>query len=187
MNIGIDIDDTIVINSNYFLSHILEEDLPEYILIEIKNNITNIMDGKIPAFLMPYLAPIYKKYNLLYEVYPNVVPVLERLKRENKIIIATGRCNEMLEGCEDTTIQYLDMKGITYDEIYYGVSDKLVFCLEHDIDVFIDDSVNHIGKISSAGIPTILFESEVNKNFKIRTLKSNNWLDVEKKINNLKN
>ena len=31
MNIGIDIDDTIVINSNYFLSHILEEDLPEYI------------------------------------------------------------------------------------------------------------------------------------------------------------
>lgn len=187
MNIGVDIDDTIVINSSYFLNHILEEDLPKYILIEIRNNMPDIMAGKIPEFLMPYLAPIYKKYNLLYEVYPNAVPVLTRLKRKNRIIIATGRCNAMLDGCEDTTTAYLEMKGIPYDELYYGVSDKKTFCLEHNIDLFIDDSIRHITDISSSGISTILFESEINKNCKTRSLRSNDWLDVEQKINRINN
>lgn len=92
----------------------------------------------------------------------------------------------MLEGCEEVTSEYLDSKKIPYNELYYGVLDKRKFCIEHNIDIFIDDSVKHIKDISSIGIPTILFESELNKKCNIKVLISNDWLDVERIINSIK-
>lgn len=186
MVLGVDIDDCIIMNSSYFLSHIAEEDLPPKILNRIMDNIYNIMAGIIPKDLYPYLRPIWQKNNMLYDTYPHVSEVLYRLRERGvKIIIVTGRCNEMLADAEETTIKYLKEHDIPYDQILFDSRNKAQICLEQGINIFVEDSIKHAKAISEAGIKTLLFDSIVNKDEIIDVTRVENWLEIENIVNQI--
>lgn len=183
MILGIDIDDCIVMNSLYFLTHIEKEDLPPKILKEIMENINGIVAGRVPENLLPYLRPIWLKYNNLYDVYPHVSEVLYRLRKLGiKIVIVTARGNKLVPDSEDSTIKYLADHNIPYDEIVFNSHDKAQICLAHGINVLVEDSIKHATAINAIGVKTLLFNSIVNKDVNVDITRVSNWLEIEKII-----
>ena len=75
---------------------------------------------------------------------------------------------------------YLDSKGIKYNEIYTGISDKGKFCNENNIDLFIDDSINNCSSVKSYGIDVLLYDNIFNRNSDLKRV--SNWKEILKYI-----
>lgn len=98
----------------------------------------------------------------------HISKVLRQLHKDHSIYIITNRAHN-LSYCDISTKQmqhyvqeWLKKHKIVYDKIIFTQGDKLQACLDHNIDIFVEDGPRYIKKIALY-LPTICFDANFNK------------------------
>lgn len=183
MNIGIDIDDTLVDSSKGAVKDIQKYDATG----DIVKYVEEIMRGEIPnenikKFLNDYSLPILRNA----KVKKSAADVIRRLRNGgHKIIFITSRTDDACKGLQDKTLEYLKKNEIEYDKILFNSLDKAKVCMENEIDVMVDDSIKHCEAVENIGIKAFLFNSLVNIGKKTAVKRINTWKKLEKEIENI--
>lgn len=187
MRIGIDIDDVITNTS---------ETIKEYAM-KCKNNkkiqehMKDIMKGnpstpEVIEFCMETYLEVFQRVKLK----DNAREVIrELLNKGNEIYLITARGEKLkfFKGSEKVTKEFLNDNNIKYDKIIFNAVDKAQLCVENQIDLMIDDSVEHCEDVKNVGIESVVFTSEVNKNIPTTVERVNNWLELESKLHEILN
>lgn len=104
------------------------------------------------------------------------------------IYIITGRDNGEYKEPYNMTKNWLDDNNIYYDSLIltdaYDKHAKTKECLDHNIDIIIDDSVHICSDCIENGITTILMDTPYNKNADIPRVKS--WEEFYRYVSNYK-
>jgi uncharacterized HAD superfamily protein len=186
--IGIDIDDTITKSSDgikeYIINHPNEFEDSKQLL----NDVHHILSGhKITNDTTRFLNEIFS--NLLEEVAlrENVTDILGKLKHDGyKIILITAREDTYFpKGAELITINYLKRNNVPYDLLITNSLNKVKVCLDYHVDLMIDDSVHGCTSLKEAGINTLLFTTNLNKDIETSVRRVNNWLEMYEFIRNM--
>ena len=197
MKIGIDIDDTTFLTVKSMLKYadIFEQEISGK---AINRDSMGLIKNRY------YLKELYgwdnetksiffEKYykNVLEEctMLPYANEVINKLKENgDKIYFITARLIDIKE-CDSEAItkkSLLDF-NITYDELYVGISDKLTFFKEHEIDMCIEDSYETCKEFSDNGIKSILMTTPMNKDIDAgKITRVNNWLEIYDEIEKYK-
>lgn len=171
MKIGIDIDDTLVDTKNllkkYWKEYFLNNPNPNYTEFVPNNINTGWNDKYINIFWDTYrfkmIHPKFKK---------NASTVLNKLKKNNHTLcIITSRSKEKYPNIIEDLSVWMKDNNIPIDTIYTDVRNKGTFSKENNIDLLIDDTLNHILEAKNLGIKTILF----NKDNNYKGLKTTSW------------
>ena len=196
MNIGIDIDDTI---SNSFESVFTNAQRFD---IELGYNGTPKLYGKIPNH--NYIETMYSHWtkeqtSIFWERYfkdmltiatPKdcVSEIFQKLKEEkNNIILITSRYEYLPNSniVEEHTKQWLIKNKIPYDKLVMNAQNKLIASKENNIDLFIDDSVEHCRDVQSGKIKTFLYTSICNQAIDAPDLERvYSWVQIYNKCKN---
>lgn len=162
MNIAIDIDDTLTNSFEYFIPF-----LAEYFNVSVefckKNNISyctlpNEWKEKELEFCKRYFDNVVEHTPFK----PDAARIVQKLhKMGHKIIIITGRNENMYTNPYFTTQRELANGGIVYDKLICTL-DKTTACMDEKVDIFIDDSIANCSGVSQKGVKTILFTSKWN-------------------------
>ena len=183
MKIGIDIDDVIVDTSLTLKKHFLEFEGS----IKLIPYIVEIMRGEVPDIAKEFIEKNIVKILSLVTLKENSVNIINKLIEEgNQIYIITSRGEKQYKGSEKLTLEFLKNNNIKFDKIFFNSLKKADICKESNIDILIDDSVKYCEEFEAIGGISILFTSIVNKNISTNVQRTNNWLDLYEKINNLK-
>lgn len=197
MVIGIDIDDTTVVTVESMVKYgdkydteVLNREAKKDNLGRIKDRYyMNALYGWTEEEKFAFFDMYYK--NVLEECYPlsNASEIINKLKQEgNKIIFITARLTN-IKNCETEKITKETFRkyNIPYDKLIMNVDDKLKFCEENDVEVFIEDSYETCKNLQENGIKAYLMTTKMNRNIvddKIERVSS--WDEVYEKITNLK-
>ena len=189
MRLGIDIDD-VVTNTSETIGELIAHESNPQVLKELQQNMKEIMKGNISnldvlAFCSENYVDVYK----IVKIKENAREVMQRLLNagdEVYFITARGERMGFFKGAEDATLNFLKENDVKYNEIIFGAMDKAKVCLENKIDLFIDDSVEHCEDVNKAGIKSIVFTSRVNKDTSTSIERVNDWLELEKRIEEIK-
>ena len=197
MVIGIDIDDTTVVTVESMVKYgdkydteVLNREAKKDNLGRIKDRYyMNALYGWTEEEKFAFFDMYYK--NVLEECYPlpNASEIINRLKQEgNEIIFITARLTN-IKNCETENITKETFRkyNIPYDKLIMNVDDKLKFCKENDVEVFIEDSYETCKSLQENGIKAYLMTTKMNRNIvdeKIERVSS--WNEVYEKITNLK-
>ena len=114
---------------------------------------------------------------------------IDKLHDDGHIIwIITGRDNGEYIEPYNMTKRWLDENNIYYDNLIltnaYDKHAKTKQCLEHNIDIMIDDSVRICSDCIENGITTILMDTPYNKYSNIQRVKS--WKEFYRYVSNYK-
>ena len=197
MVIGIDIDDTTVVTVESMVKYgdkydteVLNREAKKDNLGRIKDRYyMNALYGWTEEEKFAFFDMYYK--NVLEECYPlpNASEIINKLKQEgNEIIFITARLTN-IKNCETENITKETFRkyNIPYDKLIMNVDDKLKFCKENDVEVFIEDSYETCKSLQENGIKAYLMTTKMNRNIvdeKIERVSS--WNEVYEKITNLK-
>lgn len=197
MVIGIDIDDTTVVTVESMVKYGDKYDTEVLNREAKKDNLGKIKDryymkalyGWTEEEKFAFFDMYYK--NVLEECYPlpNASEIINKLKQEgNEIIFITARLTN-IKNCETENITKETFRkyNIPYDKLIMNVDDKLKFCKENDVEVFIEDSYETCKSLQENGIKAYLMTTKMNRNIvddKIERVSS--WDEVYEKIINLK-
>ena len=114
-----------------------------------------------------------------------VVQTLQYLKEiEYAIYFVTAKSNDIYKDLEKNIVEMLKKYDIEYDEIFTQVSNKGIFCYEHNLDYLVDDSFDNCLKARNNGSTGILITKSYNSD---RTLLDNmyraeSFSDIKKYI-----
>lgn len=197
MVIGIDIDDTTVVTvesmvkcGDKYDTEVLNREAKKDNLGKIKDRYyMKALYGWTEEEKFAFFDMYYK--NVLEECYPlpNASEIINKLKQEgNEIIFITARLTN-IKNCETENITKETFRkyNIPYDKLIMNVDDKLKFCKENGVEVFIEDSYETCKSLQENGIKAYLMTTKMNRNIvdeKIERVSS--WNEVYKKITNLK-
>ena len=197
MVIGIDIDDTTVVTVESMVKYgdkydteVLNREAKKDNLGRIKDRYyMNALYGWTEEEKFAFFDMYYK--NVLEECYPlpNASEIINKLKQEgNEIIFITARLTN-IKNCETENITKETFRkyNIPYDKLIMNVDDKLKFCKENGVEVFIEDSYETCKSLQENGIKAYLMTTKMNRNIvdeKIERVSS--WNEVYEKITNLK-
>jgi len=191
MRIGIDIDNVI--------SNFNEELLNEYLNYDKQLRNTGIVNKNaeyIRRGMFDWTQTEEQEYykNNIERIANNlkvkdgVKEYIDKLREDGHYIcIITGRDNGEYKEPYNMTKEWLDKNEIYYDELILTDAykhDKYVVCLENNIDIMIDDSVNICNKCLENGITTLLMDTPYNKYADITRV--NNWQEIYEFISNYK-
>ena len=85
---------------------------------------------------------------------------LGRLKQDHEICIITARNQKYYQ----ETYDWLKKNSLPYDELLLlGSHEKKEFCLEKDLQVLVEDTLEIGIKVSAAGIPVLLMDAPYNR------------------------
>ncbi len=187
MNIGIDIDDTIVNTSDYIIKYadIYNKKISGS---SIRKNIGNIHSKYYLSEMYDWNDEIKKDFfNYYYEniisecsVLPYVKESLIKLKNDgHKLVYITARTTS-IENCNtyDITKDMFLKNKIPYDKLLLNSWDKLQIAKENNIDIMIDDCYDTCVEFNRNGIKAILMTSKINSNII--------ELDIVKRVKNWK-
>jgi len=182
MNIGIDIDDTIV--NTY-------ERLLQLICMRYNMDFNKLISKRLPYkeiykslenfdVIKKDLFPIMAKS---VELKENVKEVLEKLKSDgNNIIFISARNSDDYSDPYGITYNFLDRYEIPYDKLLVSVENKGKKCLDEGIDLFIDDNMKHCKSVIDEGIKTFQFDALFTEDVEGAT-RVYNWDEVYDLIN----
>lgn len=193
MRIGIDIDDTTVITVKSMIKY---ADLYDTQILGRKGTNGNlgliqnryylkVLYGWDDKTKFDFFDTYYK--NVLEEctVRPNAPEVIRKLKEEgNEISFITARLLN-IKNCdtENITIRTLNDNDIPYDKLIINASDKLKFCQENNIQIFIEDSYETCKQLEENGIKTFLMTTKMNENIDAGSIERvNDWDEIYKKV-----
>ena len=114
---------------------------------------------------------------------------IDKLHNDGHLIyIITGRNNGEYTEPYNMTKSWLDKNNIYYDNLIltdaYDKHAKAEKCLEHNIDIMIDDSVRICSDCIESGITTILMDTPYNRYSNIQRTKS--WKEFYEYVSNYK-
>lgn len=148
----IDLDDTICDSDSYSEAYIKNFIKKNNLPYKFINSISRFAEGK---FDWDYETANkwYKTYGdemmLHFPVKNNAVEIINSLYKDgHKIIICTARQKDWHTDPEGITKKWLKNVGLKYDKLYIGRVDKEKVCEEENADVFIDDDLNIISRVS---------------------------------------
>lgn len=167
MRIGIDIDGVLTdieqwqidYGSKYFNKEVVNHD--GYEISEIFG-VSAELDG---AFWEEYLY----EYVTQEPSRKFASEVIKKLKEEkNEIYIVTARYltdknTDDGKQMREIVVNWLKEQNIYYDQIVFSPEDKLSTCIDHNIDIMIEDKVENINNLSKE-LPVICFHAGYNKN-----------------------
>lgn len=173
MKIGIDIDDTTLNTVNEMIKY---GDIFCHDVLKNKNTKNSISDITNRFYLNSLYGwddeTKFKFFNLYYsQVLEDCQPkqdspkIIRKLKEEgNKIYFISARLTN-IPNCqtENITIDTFKKYDIPYDKIIIAAYDKLKYCLENQIEVFVDDSYEVLESLSNNGIKCYLITTPMNK------------------------
>ena len=115
--------------------------------------------------------------------------VIQKLKDEgNEIYIITARGSDLSytnikrKEMHELVMKWLKDNSIYYDKILFTPEDKLEICLEHQIDIMIEDKPQNIFDISTQ-IPVICFHANYNRECEGKNItRCYSWYDIYSKI-----
>lgn len=184
MEIGFDIDDVITETSGLLLEYVKKYGKG----IDLNNPLTskaNILRGRfetkeIKEFIRTYGLEISANE----ELKDGAKKVIIQLKKRGiPVQLITSRSEDTMPGINQLTIDYLKEKGIPYDQLHMGILDKKQFCMEHGIDVLVDDSFATCESLEGTQTKPILFTTEVNAEFDAGTIQRvANWGELSELI-----
>ena len=189
MKIGIDIDDTTVITIDSMIKYgkkyseeVLKQGPVKLNLGTIKDRFyMNALFGWSEETKFDFFNMYYK--NVLEDVkpLPSSPEIITKLKEEgNEIYFISARITT-IEGCNAEEISKSTMQkyNIPYNKIIIGAYDKLDYCLNNNIEVFIDDSLEVLQELSKHGIKGYLMTSPVNKELDTKNIKRvHSWEEI---------
>ncbi len=193
MKIGIDIDDTTVITVKSMIKY---ADLYDTQILGRKGTNGNlgliqnryylkVLYGWDDKTKFDFFDTYYK--NVLEEctVMSNAPQVIRKLKEEgNEISFITARLLN-IKNCdtENITIRTLKDNDIPYDKLIINASDKLKFCQENGIQIFIEDSYETCKQLEEDGIKTFLMTTKMNENIDAGNIERvHDWNEIYDKI-----
>ena len=193
MKIGIDIDDTTVITvksmvkyADLYDTQILGKNGTNGNLGLIQNRYyLKVLYGWDDKTKFDFFDKYYK--NVLEEciVMPNASKVIRKLKEEgNEIIFITARLLN-IKNCdtEGITVKTLKDNKIPYNQLIINASDKLKFCKDNDIQIFIEDSYETCKQLEENGIKTFLMTTKMNENIDAGSIERvSDWNEVYEKV-----
>jgi len=137
-------------------------------------------------FLNSYLGRIYR------EMRPKeqAVEVMRKLKAEHELLLITSR-NQQFPEVEQVTLAWLERYGIVYDGLILNATpnmhffSKLEVCLEHGVEVMIEDHHDLILELAEA-FPVIVFDYPYNRHIEAENVyRVTQWGQVLERINQL--
>lgn len=172
MNIGIDLDNTLI--RNKILAH-------ELVAIKYPNHyIPELKDYEYSNF--PYFIKnkIYELYNnswymgkCMNYILPNRISYMKKwIDSKNKIFIITARNNIIRNITEDLIMNFFPLLNIRAYFVQHNTSKKYMF-RNLNIDIWIDDSPIGISEAYNERIPSFLIRDDVTIKY--------NWQIKEKK------
>lgn len=193
MKIGIDIDDTTVVTVKSMIKY---ADLYDTQRLGRKGTNGNlgliqnryylkVLYGWDDKTKFDFFDTYYK--NVLEEctVMPNAPEVIKKLKEEgNEISFITARLLN-IKNCdtENITIKTLKDNNIPYDKLIINASDKLKFCQENGIQIFIEDSYETCKQLEEYGIKTFLMTTKMNENIDAENIERvHDWNEICQKV-----
>ena len=197
MNIGIDIDDTIVVTTKQMLKYADTYNNEMFGSSKLASKVGKLKDRYYLKSIYGWNDKIkndfFEKYykNILEEcVFLDYVPeVLKKLKEEgNKLYFISARITG-IKNCDTYSItkNMLESNNIEYDKIIFDGYDKLKYAKANKIDVFIDDIYDICKIMYQNRIKTFLMTSTMNENIDTRNIERvYDWNEVYKKINEYK-
>ena len=112
----------------------------------------------------------FKKYmqmEILNLIKPrnDVVEYLNNLKKiGHEIYIITGRKSTEMKDTYNETLNWLKVNSIPFDKFIVEEENKGKACLENNIDIFVDDSLKHLTRVSDAGVKKVyIFDNVYNR------------------------
>lgn len=173
MRIGIDIDDTTVITLDSMIKYgrIYNEEIlkREHVVLnmgKIKNRyyLTSLF-GWNEETKFDFFNKYYKNVLEDCKPLPNSPEIINKLKEEgNDIYFISARLTSILDcNAEELTIDNFKKHNIPYDKLIIGAYNKLDYCKDNNIDVFIDDSIEVLEELSKNGIKCYLMTSKINE------------------------
>jgi uncharacterized HAD superfamily protein len=185
MRIGIDIDDVIT-NTSELIEECVESIDQDSNREKILKHMKEIMKGTpTDPEVIKFCVDNYYKVFQNVRIKDNVSRVIQDLLDQGNeiyLITARGNDNDYFKDSEEATKKFLEDNEIKYTKIIFNAINKAKICLDNQIDVMVDDSVDHCEEVKNVGIRSILFTSSVNKNIITTVERVDNWLDLEKKI-----
>lgn len=193
MKIGIDIDDTTVITVKSMIKY---ADLYDTKILGRKGTNGNlgliqnryylkVLYGWDDKTKFDFFDTYYK--NVLEECVPmaNASETITKLKEEgNEISFITARLTQ-IKNCdtENITIKTLKDNNIPYDKLIINASDKLKFCKENGIEIFIEDSYDTCKQLEENGIKTYLMTTKMNQNIDAGEIERvKDWNEIYQKV-----
>ena len=185
MKIGIDIDDVITNTSEKIEEYVVKDNNRE----KLQEHMKEIMKGtpsdpEVINFCMENYLKAFKNV----KSKENASRVIQNLiDKGNEIYLITARGDniEFFKGSEEVTKKFLENNNIKYTKIIFNAINKAQICLDNEIDIMIDDSIEHCEEVKNAGIRSIAFTSSVNKTTCTTVERANNWLELENKLNHI--
>lgn len=197
MIIGIDIDDTTVVTVKSMVKYGDKYDTEVLGREAKKDNFGKIKDryymkalyGWTEEEKFAFFDMYYK--NVLEECYPlpNASEIINKLKSEgHQIVFITARLTNIKDcDTQNITKATFEKYNIPYDKLIMNVDNKLEFCKQNGVEVFIEDSYETCKNLQENGIKAYLMTTKMNRNIndeKIERVTS--WDEVYEKISNLK-
>ncbi len=185
MRIGIDIDDVITNTSEKIEEYVMKDDHRQ----KLQEHMTDIMKGnplepEVISFCMENYLKVFQKV----KPKDNAGKVIQNLLNQgNEIYLITARGENLafFRGSEKVTKQFLEDNNIKYTKIIFNAINKAQLCVDNQIDLMIDDSIEHCEDVKNIGIKSILFTSNVNKKTFTTVERVDNWLELENKLNEM--
>ena len=193
MRLGIDIDNVI--------SNFNDSLLSEYLLYDKKLRNTGIIN-KNADYIRNGMFDWHKDEEMNFyrnnieriaknlSVIDGAKEYIDKLhKAGHFIFIITGRDNGEYTDPYNMTREWLDKNNIYYDNLIltnaYDKHAKTEKCLEHGIDIMIDDSIQTCNDCIENGIITVLMDTPYNKSANIKRIK--NWKEFYEYVSNHEN
>lgn len=190
MNIGIDIDDTIAQTTeeiDIWAKEYTEKELGR----KFELNTINVVDPMWSKYVYKWTDEETNKFwNLYYaKIMENLKPkedvieTINRLAKDNKIIIITARWDDEEKTIEKTTKKWLEEHKIYYDKLFLGQKDKRKLVTENNVEIFIDDNYQTCKQVSELNVRTLIMNSRLNRNIQDSELERVfSWKEIEEKI-----
>ncbi len=191
MRIGVDIDNVLSNFNEVLLDNYINHDK------QLRNN--GIVNNGVYIRKMfdwsedeekQYYSENIERLADLFEPIKDCSKYIKKLRENgNYICIISGRDNGEYSDPYNMTVKWLKKYDIEYDKLVltnaYNYEEKANACLENNIDIMIDDSINVCMKCSEKNIKSLLFNTEYNKNERKYT-RVNNWEEIYEFITNYK-
>lgn len=167
MRIGIDIDDTICKTWKHIKPlfkkefHVDSKTLRD----NSYSRALNINEEQYYEFYKNKISPLM----MYIPIKKDAKKYINKLSEKHEIYFITSRSDFDLINPYELTKSYLDKNGFKYNKLLINSLKKDEVCMQHKIDLFIDDSVKHCTSVSKLGIPVLLINAPYNK--KVRKFK----------------